>query len=172
MGNIHRSPIAEQFFKRKLASSEYSHISVSSYGIQGHYRAPPSGTCLADYPEQEAATTPILEEKGIDISAHRRNSLYPDDINEATLILTLEEKVQEILLEECPSAKEKIYLLSSFPPEPVKCADVGESVDKNKHRQTIENIEYCIETGFYAIINKAEELATETFNKTQRVEQQ
>ncbi len=78
-GNTCRSPMAEYIFKSKLPSELRDKVRVISAGI-----SPPMGSGIN--PEAER----VLKELGISGAAHRTRSLTPNLIEEADLILGME----------------------------------------------------------------------------------
>ncbi len=166
-GNIHRSPIAEQFFKKELIKSKYNKpVIVESYGLQGFILEPTKGKYLRDYPTEYNLTKPILDKKGINIDNHISQPLNERIIDEADLIITMNLDVQKTLLDKFPNIHKKTFLLNDLM-DSRSIHDPYGSTDANLHENVINIIEYCIINGFDKIIKLAE-----TFNKNQEGETQ
>ncbi|MDI6687279.1 MAG: hypothetical protein QME06_03560, partial [Desulfobacterales bacterium] len=59
-------------------------------------------------------TVDILEEKGFDGNGHKSRPLTQDMIVEADMIVDMERRHREMIIENYPDAEDKIYLLKSF----------------------------------------------------------
>jgi tRNA threonylcarbamoyl adenosine modification protein (Sua5/YciO/YrdC/YwlC family) len=59
-------------------------------------------------------TQELLTAEGIDVSAHKAQTLTPDMIKEADLIFVMEQFHKGIVLEKVLEAKDKVYLLGDF----------------------------------------------------------
>lgn len=55
-----------------------------------------------------------MSEQNIDVSAHRSSSLSDELINQADLILVMEQAHKENILNRVPGAQTKVYLLTEF----------------------------------------------------------
>jgi len=73
-----------------------------------------AGVCAADgWPVSEHAVE-ALREKGIDISELTSQTLTPDLINEADLLITMTESQRQAVLAAGPETEDKVFLLKSF----------------------------------------------------------
>lgn len=97
-GNTCRSPMAEAIFKEKTENH-----TASSAGL----------SVLFPTPAAENAVR-VMQERGIDISAHRASQLTETVVREADLILTMTEGHRKLLVTLFPAAKEKTHTLASF----------------------------------------------------------
>jgi protein-tyrosine-phosphatase len=59
-------------------------------------------------------TKELLAAEGIDVSAHKAQTLTADMLKEADLIFVMEQFHKDIVLEKAPEAKDKVYLLGDF----------------------------------------------------------
>lgn len=59
-------------------------------------------------------TQELLTAEGIDVSAHKAQTLSADMIKEADLIFVMEQFHKDIVLEKVPEVKDKVYLLGDF----------------------------------------------------------
>lgn len=140
-GNSCRSPMAEGILKARLSADVSRRTIVRSAGTLGL-----SGT---------PATTEAVEvsrENGVDISAHRSTPLSRALVDEADLILVMEQFHKDFVERAAPEARNKTHLLAEFPgrssggsaagvPDPI-----GGSLDAYRHcfREIYQNIERCL----------------------------
>jgi len=111
-GNICRSPMAEYLFRMHVLSRP--EIKVCSAGVMAGYGVPASRYALM-----------VLEELGVDASAHRSQPLTPDLVRNADLLAVMTAQHRDILLGHHPEAASKIALLKSFNPS----SDGGDVMD-------------------------------------------
>ena len=102
-GNTCRSPMAEAFLKKSWPQKPKEKIKVKSAGTNAITNSKPS----------EFATK-VMREKGIDISSHRATPLTPEIVKEYDLILTMEERHRQRVINLFPFVREKVWLLSEF----------------------------------------------------------
>ncbi|SFQ98177.1 low molecular weight protein arginine phosphatase [Desulfoscipio geothermicus] len=71
---------------------------------------------LAALPDSEASpqAVSVLKERGIDLSGHRSTQISPEDIEEASLVLTMTTFHRDNLRRAAPEAAEKIYTLAEY----------------------------------------------------------
>jgi protein-tyrosine-phosphatase len=102
-GNTCRSPMAEGILKSILASED-GRIEVSSAGVAGM-----NGSLASEYAVEAARNWDI------DISDHRARHLDSRMIQSADLILAMAPEHVEYILHNAPEARNKTYLIKSFP---------------------------------------------------------
>ncbi len=102
-GNTCRSPMAEGFFKKILSRKAKEKIKVKSAG---------TGVIANSKPSKFAIK--VMREKGIDISSHRAIPLTSEIVKEFDLILTMEERHRQRVINLFPFATEKAWLLTEF----------------------------------------------------------
>ncbi|HWP47678.1 MAG TPA: low molecular weight protein arginine phosphatase [Candidatus Limnocylindrales bacterium] len=102
-GNICRSPMAEGLLKKKLIEEGITNVRVISAGTWAY----PNTTST---PEAIQAAL----EKGVDISGHRARPLSREIIQEASLILTMNEDHKWEVVRLVPEALEKTFVLTEF----------------------------------------------------------
>jgi len=102
-GNTCRSPMAEAFFKKIWSQKAKEKIKVKSAGTGAIANSKPSELAIE-----------VMREKGIDISFHRATPLTPEIVKEYDLILTMEEKQHQRVINLFSFAAEKVWLLSEF----------------------------------------------------------
>jgi len=104
-GNICRSPYAAAYLQRRLAAMGVTGIEVHSAGTLGILSSPPS-------PE----TLRLAQADGLDLSSHRSQGLSFEQVDEADIILVMEEAHRAILTERFPECRGRVHLLSEFHP--------------------------------------------------------
>lgn len=121
-GNICRSPMAKAIFEDMvLKSPELSsaRVAVRSAGILNldHHKA-----------SEEAVQ--VMQECGLDITAHQSQHIDLDLIDWSDLILVMENKHKEYVLNQVLYAQKKVYLLSQFAGEEGEVPDpIGQKID-------------------------------------------
>lgn len=127
VGNVCRSPIAEFLLRDQLAGRD---IHVASAGLGA----------LVGQPAEAHATT-LLQEHGIDASAHRARQVEPAMLREADLVLAMERRHLHAAARLAPEASGKVFLLR-------KWVDDGDVPDPHlQSRQTFEHVYDLIERG-------------------------
>ena len=120
-GNTCRSPMAEGWLNHKLAGKGWQAESAGVAAWDG-------GTAASEAIE-------VMQEIGVDISAHRSRKLSRKLVEEADLILAMTGGHLREINQRFPEAKDKVQLLNSFGPGPA--ADVadpfGFSADAYRH---------------------------------------
>lgn len=111
-GNSCRSVIAEALFKKMLREAGelhpsgkdmFSNIEVLSAGV-----APLPGMNLPP------GTSKVLQEAGIDVSGHKATSLTRKLAKRSSLIVAMEKRHKEEILDMAPECREKTVLLRQF----------------------------------------------------------
>lgn len=98
IGNICRSPMAEGLLKRALPEK-----TVRSAGIGA----------MIGHPADPFAIQ-LMQEQGIDIGAHRAQSLMTWMVSEADVILTMDLEQKRYIEQKYPTAKGKAFRLGEF----------------------------------------------------------
>ncbi len=102
IGNICRSPMAEALLA-KAVQEEHPEVSVSSAGLGALVGRP------ADPMSQE-----LMQDKGIDISAHRARQISPEIVFGSDLILTMSTEQQEQLEQQYPGARGRVHRIGKW----------------------------------------------------------
>jgi len=102
-GNTCRSVMAQGLFKKMLKEKGIENVKVSSAGIA----ALPS---FAIYGVLEE----VLKEEGIEISNHKPTQITPQIVRDADLILVMERRHKEAILEMAPEVENRVFLLKEF----------------------------------------------------------
>ncbi|WP_455884600.1 low molecular weight protein-tyrosine-phosphatase [Pseudomonas spelaei] len=100
VGNICRSPTAEKLLHSALASSC---IEVRSAGL----------AALQDHPLEPMASR-LLEERGYTLLAHSARQLTRAAVSDADLVLVMEQRHIDGVLEVAPEARGKVFLLGKW----------------------------------------------------------
>ena len=132
-GNSCRSPMAEGLLKSVLARKGVESVVVASAGTMAPVgMAPTSNTILT------------MVERGVDISQHRARLLTKDMVEEADLILVMEEAHRRFVEKFFPSARGKVFLLKAYgAPEEDEEMEVEDPIggDLEIYRSCCEEIE-------------------------------
>lgn len=98
LGNICRSPMAEGILKKRLPRKTI--VSAGLRGMTGWTADPTSAR--------------VMLEHGIDISTHRARNLTREMVEEADLILTMEQQQTQAVESRFPEAKGKVMRLGQY----------------------------------------------------------
>ena len=104
-GNSCRSPMAAALFD-KMAKKNNSNFLVDNCG---------TATLVGMSASKNAID--IMRREDIDISAHKSKPINKDFVDWADLILTMEERHREKILQQWPASSAKVFLLTEFAKE-------------------------------------------------------
>ncbi len=136
-GNTCRSPMADVILERLLIQNKLKEkVVIKSAGI----------VSLEGFPASNLAVE-VCRENGLDLSAHRSSRLTDRLIQDADLILVMEEMHKEVLGKSSPAALKKTRLLSEFALEKSLGSDIIDPYGGNKplYEQAFKDIELCLE---------------------------
>lgn len=133
-GNTCRSPMAEYYLKSK----NLNNINVSSRGFSSSEPANPNSIA-------------VMQEYGIDISAHISQSITVDEIKTADAIICMTESHKQLLITAC-GKNTKILVLGNGIPDPFGC-DID--TYRKCRDQIFLGIDNLINNGFFTDINIA-----------------
>ncbi len=106
-GNSCRSVMAQNLFERMLKEKGLSDkIKTASGGTAVHLKLKPI-----------RGTIKVLGEEGINVKKYRSRKLNPDILHQSDLIIVMEKKHRQALIEKNPVLDRKIYLINQFLPE-------------------------------------------------------
>jgi protein-tyrosine-phosphatase len=117
-GNICRSPMAAEYFRRRAVLSGMSHIVVASAGTAGLVDA-----CAT--PEAIAA----MAEIDIDLSSHRSSKLTASDLMTSDYVLTMTRNQLEYIARRYPEGSDERLLLRAFEKSTSPDPGAGELAD-------------------------------------------
>jgi protein-tyrosine-phosphatase len=100
-GNLHRSPMAEYFFKAKIGSDP-------------DWKIASAGTYTRDGMPLPPEVLMILSKAGIDARRHRSREITREMVANHNLVLCLASNHKEALRAEFPDLAERIHLLSEM----------------------------------------------------------
>lgn len=128
IGNICRSPMAAALLQQS-AKEQKTNIVVESAGI----------SALVGHPADTTAQV-LMQERGLDISAHRARQLTPRMIMDFDLVLAMESGHVKAIENMAPSARGRIYRLG-------KWGEFDIADPYRKSRQAFEEALVMIERG-------------------------
>jgi protein-tyrosine-phosphatase len=142
-GNSCRSVMAESLMRQMLQQTGKESIQVESAGVFAITGMGPTRETLR-----------VLQDVGIDCAAHRARSLTPEMIQEADLILAMEQLQVEEILRRAPAAREKIHFLKTYSlSEPVTNPNIPDPIGKPLEvyevcfaeiREAVERVARCL----------------------------
>jgi len=102
-GNTCRSVMAQELFKKMLREQGIEHVQVSSAGI----------AALPSY-GISGLLEKVLKEEDIEPPYHKPTPINSEILKNADLILVMERRHREAILEIAPEAKNRVFLLKEF----------------------------------------------------------
>ncbi|MFB0527303.1 MAG: low molecular weight protein arginine phosphatase [bacterium] len=102
-GNTCRSVMAEGLLKNMLREEGIENVEVSSAGI----------AALSSYGIY-GILEKVLKEENIEISNHKPTQVTPQIVKDADLILVMERRHKEAILEMAPEVENRVFLLKEF----------------------------------------------------------
>ncbi|MFA9407029.1 MAG: low molecular weight protein arginine phosphatase [Anaerolineales bacterium] len=138
-----RSPMAEALFKALLNErGEEDEWKIASAGV---WAAP-------GYPATDNARV-IIEERGLDISAHLSQPISRDLLGEYHLVLVMENAHKETLQANYPEFADRIVLFRNLAGDDTDFDDpVGGSLDR--YRGAADEIQHILTSGFGQIVDR------------------
>ena len=107
-----------------------------------------AGTAAPEGMKPPKEVEEVMRGEGVDISEHRATSLNRDLMDEADLILVMEKHHRSRVLEICPEASQKMFLLKEFSPNPEeRFLDVPDPIGKplKTYQQIFREIKDCLQ---------------------------
>ena len=101
VGNICRSPMAEALLQHALRG--HDEFTVESAGLGA----------LVGHPASEHSVA-LMDELGLDISAHRARQIHPDMVSAADLVLVMEAGHKRAIDDADPTARGKVHRLGEW----------------------------------------------------------
>ena len=142
--NVCRSPMAEVLLKDMLAT----HPEIETYRVES------AGVAALDGFRASENSRLVMEERGLDLTRHRSQSIRAELLEDFNLILVMEETHRKLLVQEFPRFAERIYLLTEMVGEKGDVDDPYGSV-LTAYRVTAEEIQQLLQDGFDIIHRKA-----------------
>lgn len=116
-GNIARSPFAEAITQKELIKKRIDDkYRVISRGVQGTVvdPQPVKFSNIVSYKKLYQEAKPILDKFKVDLSDHSSQIIDEETAHSAAIILAMDQRIQDDLLQLFPKQKEKIYLFSEL----------------------------------------------------------
>jgi len=105
-GNSCRSIMAEGYLNKRLAELGLKKIAVLSAGTGAISGFRPTGE-----------TVQVMRDHGVDVSGYLSSRLDKNHVQNADMVLVMEPRHKETILQMAPDSEKKIYLLRSFSSE-------------------------------------------------------
>jgi protein-tyrosine phosphatase len=102
LGNICRSPIAEYLLRDYLTKKNLD-IYVNSAGL----------TAMEGWPAHEISRA-LMQERGLDLSAHRAKQVTTQHVTQANLILVMDDIQRQMLSKDFPQSAGKTFRIGEF----------------------------------------------------------
>jgi protein-tyrosine-phosphatase len=102
-GNSCRSVMAQGILQQMLEQAGRASVQVESAGV-----------FAIDGMSSTRETQRVLQAVGVDCANHRARTLTPQMVQEADLVLAMEQFQVEEILRRAPTAKEKVHLLKTY----------------------------------------------------------
>ena len=123
-GNSCRSVMAKGLLEKEKKSS--SNLNIISAGTMAFSGVPPTKETIA-----------VMTNEGIDVSNNKSRGVLPSLVNKANLILVMEPKHKQFLIERYPKIEDKVFLLKEYKnkqdiKDPVIKDPIGESMSVYK----------------------------------------
>ena len=142
-GNTCRSAMAEALFRARIQNSHEADLPgwrIESAGIWAEEGLPASKYARA-----------VLDQRGIDIQAHRAKTINRSLVQEFDLILALSDDHKEAVQVEYPQIRDRVFMLSEMSGEKDPVADpFGEPLEA--YQQTADKIDRFLESGMDRIL--------------------
>lgn len=144
--NMCRSPMAEGLMQRKLErEGRAGQLCVASAGVRAVDGARATWNAIT-----------IMSERSVDIAGHRSRALTQEIVEDAALILTMEQEHAEAIKARFPQHAHRVYLLSEMAGRDDDIEDpVGGTTED--YSQTAQEIQDLIEQGYPRIMRLIEE---------------
>ena len=144
MANMCRSPMAMALLRRRLADA----------GLAGNWRVESAGTWAREGAPAAAGAQHALQQRGIDLSAHRSRGVSAELVREFDLILTMTRSQQEALQVEFKDVRDRVHLLAAMAGAPYDVPDpIGGPL--SAFRASAREIDNLIARGFDRIVELA-----------------
>lgn len=140
-GNQCRSPLAEAFFRERLAREK----SLTGWTVSS------AGTWINDGLPVLPVCMDLAQACGVDLSAHRTRSITTLQLMEFGVIVVMEQGQQEALISEFPKTRERVFLLTRLAGlTPYDLRDPLQ-LDPETALETLRDLRECLELAFERI---------------------
>lgn len=139
-GNVCRSPMAAALFNARARRAGEDHL----------YLARSTGTWALDDEPASAHAITAMAERGIDLSAHRGQTITRELIEQAAVVIVMTRSHYDALVSEFPTARPKIHLMSELIDRTFDIADpIGGTLAD--YQDCAANLENLIDAGYEKI---------------------
>jgi len=135
--------MAEGFLQRKLEED----------GLQGRLQVRSAGTWAAEDAPVSPNTLHAMSEHGIDLHSHRAHLLTVEEVQEADLVMVMEEDHRRVILEQLPEEHGKVLLLTEVAGRSGDVEDPYGS-DLDSYRETALEVEALIDAAYPEILRQ------------------
>ena len=148
-GNICRSPMAEGLLRKLLHEQERP----------GEFIVESAGTLPMNGAPASSNSVDVCLEQGIDIHDHVSREITKEMIDDADLVLTMEEDHRQHVLALCPDAGEKSFVITRYAGLPDAMGGVADPLGlaKDEYEATFHEIEASIKAALPKILALSEE---------------
>ena len=135
IGNICRSPYAAALLRKRLDGFLRQACQIESAGFIGPGRPPP------DDAVQVAAS------RNVDLSQHRSQMVTPRLIQEAKLIIVMDQHQARAVRHRFPIGRRQICVLGDLDPEPIVARGIEDPIEQSPEvfQRAYERIDRCID---------------------------
>jgi len=144
-GNICRSPMAEYYLQKRLKDKNISGIEVESAGVFALDNSPVSSEIKE-----------IMESLGVSIGEHRSSPLTLEKLQNADLILVMENTHKILIGSRMPQMAQKVKLLGCYLEGNEKKKEITDpyGCERDLYQQSFEQIREAVENLLKEIVNK------------------
>lgn len=134
-GNTCRSAMAEALLKKAVRDKVLKDFSVNS-----------CGTSTLPYFAVPHVVVLLMKNEGIDISSHKSTQINESLVNEADLILAMEEGHREYIINEYPEAIQKVHLLKEYSYPDSGDTEIPDPIGQSEevYKATVAQLKNCI----------------------------
>jgi protein-tyrosine-phosphatase len=143
-GNVCRSPMAEGIFRKMLEER----------GLAGAVDVDSAGTWALEGRPPTPLAVDAVAAMGVDIGDHRARTVTAEDLQEADLVLVMEEAHRRSLFYLAPELSHKVFLLSEMAGEHEEIADPYGTNDPENYVFTARKIRDYLERGWPEIAKR------------------
>jgi protein-tyrosine-phosphatase len=143
--NVCRSPMAVAILQDLLRQD----------GRDKAFRVYSAGTWTRDGLAASPLAVEAMTDRGLDIAAHRSHHLSPEDVEQATLIITMTRDQKEALRAEFCVAADKTFQLSELAGERHDLVDPSGSDSPTTYRECASEIARLLRAGYPCLVRLA-----------------
>lgn len=124
-GNIHRSVVAEELFKKLLKDKGVEGINVSSRGLHGFGETPPTRfPNLMFYEDDWKIAEPVLREFEVNVGGHVSTPVSEEAMRDSAIVFAMDQLVYDALAKAFPDHTGKLHIFGRGIPDPEGVGDM------------------------------------------------